>query len=166
MLADGVTRLLGIVERDTDPLCGLWAVEKWDYSSTAHEKFYVSGHLAVLYAYPDERRWRGTLLLHYQKEYSGKWLRPDGWMARIRGYCIDCAYDVVLLEDSPGVFSGTTDQTHRNPPLRHTNTGRFEQLTFNRPGQLVGRFVNSNIYGEAKVLFHNRRRWRELEAAQ
>src|SRR4028119_1460081 len=59
--------ILSVFEEETDPLVGVWELGKWSYVSEAHKYPHVNGLLAVQWRYPNERRWRATMLLQYME---------------------------------------------------------------------------------------------------
>lgn len=154
--------LLSIFDDPQDDLVGLWSLNRWDYIGEVHNKYYVSGRLAILYKDSRNSKWVGTLFLRYQNKATTTGLiKPDGWIERIRGHCFDGIYSVELRRGSGDNYYGSSTQIFRRPEgLMHS--GEFKELRLVDKGKLVGEFINTNTSGRADIAFHMRRRWHEI----
>ena len=150
-------RLLSIFDKVDDPLTGLWDLNSWKFKAEDNTNQYVNGNLAILYSAPDTGHWKGILSLRYMRKPSDK-----GWWARKRGYIIEGAYNVEICKENENSYAGTSTMVYRNPDAEFRNTSEFSNMRI-IGNKILCRFENTSNFGEADAIFHQRKRWNEIE---
>lgn len=156
LISRSMIGLLSVFDDDNDPFTGLWELNRWKYEWEYHKGYHVMGRLAVLYRVPNSDLWRGTLFLKYCRSPSDK-----GWRARRRGDLIDGIYDIEIQKEGKSSYGGTSTQKYRDPKSELMNSGEFSNIRIDKE-KLVCKFFNTNTRGQADVVFHQRKRWKEL----
>ena len=152
-----VVRLLSVFESPDDPLTGLWDLNRWDYIGENHSQFYVMGHLALMYKVPDVECWKGAMYLKYCRTSTEK-----GWWAKHRGGVIEGAYSIEFERKTKTTFEGTSTQIYRKPEKELMHSGEFKKVHVEN-GKIICEFENTNSKGKAKAVFHQRKRWKEMD---
>lgn len=168
-----VVRLLSVLAGD-DELVGYWAVAEWDYlidkgNGLQDSGYHVYGNLAVLFKYPNQERWKGTLMLTYHRKMTKKAIAPSlsRFIDKKRGNFFRGAYDVELRRGSKKCYIGTTSMIFRDPEIFKYYNGEFRKLKLDEYGRLKGEFYNTGPLREAEsskgiVMFHQRKGWDEI----
>lgn len=152
-----VVRLLSVFESADDPLTGVWDLNRWDYSGEHPGQYYVMGRLALMYKVPDNERWKGAMYLKYCRTTADK-----GWWAKHKGHIIEGAYNVEFERKTKSTFEGTSTQIYRKPEKELMHSGEFKKIRVEH-GKIVCEFNNTNSKGKASAVFHQRKRWKEMD---
>lgn len=168
-----VVRLLSILGGNEE-LVGYWNVAKWDYlinkgNGLQDSGYHVYGNLAILFKYPNEERWKGTLVLTYHRKMNKKAITPkfSRFIEKKRGNFFQGVYDIELRKGNKECYIGTTTMIFRDPEIYRYYSGEFRELKLDNYGRLEGEFYNTGPFREAEssksvVIFHQRKKWDEI----
>ncbi len=152
-----VVRLLSVFDNADDPLTGVWELNRWDYTGEHPTQFYVMGRLALMYKVPEDERWKGAMYLKYCHTTAEK-----GWWAKHKGHIIEGAYTVEFERKTKSKFEGTSTQIYRKPEKELMHSGEFKKIHVEK-GRITCEFMNTNSKGKANAVFHQRKRWKEMD---
>ena len=152
-----IVRLLAIFDNVEDPLTGLWDLNRWNVKSSEKKK-YVAGKLAILYKIPENDIWKGSMYLKYCRNPTDK-----GWRAKKRGDIVEGLYTIEILKQGGTTYQGTSTQTYRKPKKELMHSGEFHNMRIS-DGKITAVFINTNSRGKANAVFHQRKRWKEVDS--
>jgi hypothetical protein len=152
-----IVRLLAIFENKNDPLTGLWDLNRWDMKPSETKK-YVTGKLAILYRIPESDVWKGIMYLKYCRNPTDK-----GWRAKRGGDITEASYTVEISKQGKTTYQGTSTQIYRKPKKELMHSGEFHNIKIS-DGKITCMFINTNSRGKAHAVFHQRKRWKEVDS--
>ncbi len=165
-ITSAIARLLSVFEGD-DELIGRWELAQWKSRAETRQPCFVSGHLSILYRIPGQQVWMGVLSLTYNRDLSktGDIFGVRAWWKRLRGELFDGLYNVEVKK-SGASYIAKSAMTYRRPDIGKRYQGEFNPLSI-VDGELVGTFANTTPtqYPEdnvTDVIFHHRKKWREV----
>jgi hypothetical protein len=110
-----------------------------------------------MYTVPDNERWKGAMYLKYCRTAAEK-----GWWAKHKGHVIEGAYTIEFERRTKTKFEGTSTQIYRKPEKELMHSGEFRKITVEN-GKIFCEFINTNSKGKANAVFHQRKRWKEMD---
>jgi len=179
LIATANIRLLAMLTEKDDELSGRWYISKWRSFWKASQEtkwqetpYHANGYLYVLYRYPNEQRWKATLILNYTWQRGrmvplSKSIQAifDRWF----GKSFKGVYDVEIRKVSEDKYVGATTMIYRIPNLATRYSGLIEDLTIQSDGIFEGKFRNIDrlpepmVDAKAEFAFQQRHTWSEIE---